>query len=107
MGIFNFGGNYNIILEGITVFSEGITVFQPARSFLHRRAQRATRGYQGVTTKTTEMTFNGVIGSCPEDASYSSFVPNQAPLSLTLEDGSFEMVSTRPGCRGNSMADSG
>jgi hypothetical protein len=57
MGIFNFGGNYNIILEGITVFSEGITIFQPARFFLHRRAQRATRRYQGVTKKKCYITF--------------------------------------------------
>ena len=48
-GDFQFWGELQHHLEGITVFSEGITIFQPARFFLHRRAQRATRRYQGVT----------------------------------------------------------
>jgi len=52
-----------------------------------------------------QMTFNGVSGSCVEDASAADFTPNQKPLvdpnNMTLT------AAIRPGCRGNDMSTTG
>jgi hypothetical protein len=51
-----------------------------------------------------QMTFNGVDASCSEDATTQDFTPMQK--ALTLEDGKGK-AAIRPGCRGNSMSESG
>ena len=49
------------------------------------------------------MEFNGISGGCSEDPTGNSFTPGEKPL-VAADGTSF---ATRPGCRGNSMSESG
>ncbi|KAL3924179.1 MAG: hypothetical protein SGARI_006085, partial [Bacillariaceae sp.] len=49
-----------------------------------------------------QMQFNGVAGSCSEDPIGHSFAPGEESIVMGAE-----MVAMRPGCRGNSMSESG
>jgi inosine-uridine nucleoside N-ribohydrolase len=50
-----------------------------------------------------QMQFNGIEGSCSEDPLGHSFTPNQE----SVPTGTGELAAFRPGCRGNSMSESG